>query len=871
MDFSIHIIYYFYRILFSFNMQTKNNDPVWKRVLVRSEVPKQLEPLRTLAQNLWWSWNYRAIELFDSIDPALWERSQHNPVSLLESLSFEQYQALISNKAFMAEMKAVLDEFNAYMNTPKVAKTPKVAYFCMEYGLHSVIKLYSGGLGVLAGDYLKEASDCNSDLVAVGLLYRYGYFKQTLSPYGEQVANYKPQKFSYLPVLPVKDAEGNWIKINIPLPGRTLYAKVWKIDVGRVPLYLLDTDLEENQEGDRSISHQLYGGDWENRLKQELLLGIGGVKALDALGVKPEICHMNEGHAAFTGLERVKKLVQESGLSFHQAVEVVKSSSLFTTHTPVPAGHDAFNEDLLKSYLYNYSEVFQISWDKFMALGRINEYAHDELFSMSHLAARLSQEINGVSRIHGRVSREMLQPLWPGFEEDELHVDYVTNGVHYYTWTSIAFQKLYEKHFGKTFHHDQSNPKHWEKIHKVPAADLWETRLQLKRRLINSVSKKMQRDLQLRQESPGKIINVVNNLNENALIIGFARRFATYKRAHLLFSNLDRLSKIVNNEARPVQFLFAGKAHPADQGGQALIKRIIEVSQMPEFAGKVFFLENYDMALARRLVHGVDVWLNTPTRPLEASGTSGMKATMNGVLNLSVLDGWWAEGYIPEGGWALPEEETYSNKDFQDELDAETLYNIIEGQVIPDYFVRDEAGMPQAWISRMKHTIAGIAPHFTMKRMLDEYYSKFYNKLQTRGNLIGGKGHENAKKLADWKAKVYFNWDNIQVLAIDTFDTFNNALQLGQNFHGKITLELNHLSKDDVSLEVIVAEKVGDEEKHVIVHREEVKPAKVAGSRVMYELNLPMNRSGVFDYGFRITPSNKLLPYRHDFNLVRWI
>jgi alpha-glucan phosphorylase-like protein len=580
---------------------------------------------------------------------------------------------------------------------------------------------------------------------------------------------------------------------------------------------------------------------------------------------------MNEGHAAFTGLERVKKLVQESGLSFHQAVEVVKSSSLFTTHTPVPAGHDAFNEDLLKSYLYNYSEIFQISWDKFMALGRIHEYAHEELFSMSHLAARLSQEINGVSRIHGRVSREMLQPLWPGFEEDELHVDYVTNGVHYYTWTSISFQKLYEKHFGKTFHHDQSNPKHWEKIHKVPAADLWETRLQLKRRLIDSVSKKMQRDLQLRQESPGKIMNVVNSLNENALIIGFARRFATYKRAHLLFSNLDRLSKIVSNEARPVQFLFAGKAHPADQGGQALIKRIIEVSQMPEFAGKIFFLENYDMALARRLVHGVDVWLNTPTRPLEASGTSGMKATMNGVLNLSVLDGWWAEGYTPEGGWALPEEETYSNKDFQDELDAETLYNIIESQVIPDYFVRDEAGMPQAWISRMKHTIAGIAPHFTMKRMLDEYYSKFYNKLQTRGNLMSGKGFENAKKLADWKAKVYFNWDNIQVLAIDTFDTFNNALQLGQNFNGKITLELNHLSKDDVSLEVIVAEKVGEEEKHVIVHREEVKPSKVAGSRVMYELNLPMNRSGVFDYGFRITPSNKLLPYRHDFNVVRWI
>ena len=852
-------------------MQTKNNDPVWKRVLVRSEVPKQLEPLRKLAQNLWWSWTYSAIELFESIDPLLWERSQHNPVSLLESLGFEDYQRLIADKAFMARMNAVLADFDAYMKTPKATKAPKVAYFCMEYGLHSVIKLYSGGLGVLAGDYLKEASDCNSDMVAIGLLYRYGYFKQSLSPHGDQVANYKPQKFSYLPVLPVKDQAGTWVKINIPLPGRTLHAKVWKIDVGRIPLYLLDTDLEENQEGDRSISHQLYGGDWENRLKQEILLGIGGVKMLDALQIEPEICHMNEGHAAFTGLERVKKLVQEDGLSFHQAVEVVKSSSLFTTHTPVPAGHDAFNEELLKTYLYNYSEIFQISWDKFMALGRINEYAHDELFSMSHLAARLSQEINGVSRIHGRVSREMLQPLWPGFEEDELHVDYVTNGVHYFTWTSIVFQKLYEKHFGKSFLSDQSNTKHWEKIHKVDAKELWDARQQLKRRLIDSVGKKMHRDLTLRQESPGKMLNVVNSLNQDALIIGFARRFATYKRAHLLFSNLDRLSQLVNNEERPVQFLFAGKAHPADQGGQALIKRIIEVSQMPEFSGKVFFLENYDMALARRLVHGVDVWLNTPTRPLEASGTSGMKATMNGVLNLSVLDGWWAEGYIPEGGWALPEEQTYENIDFQDELDAETLYNIIETQVIPDFFTKDENGLPQHWIARIRHTIAGIAPHFTMKRMLDEYYGKFYNKLQKRGAEISAKQYDKAKALADWKAKVYFNWDGIQVLALDTSDTFNNALQLGENFNGKITLELNNLSKDDIQLEVVIAEKRGNNEKHHIVHREEIQPTKAVGTRVMYDLKLPMNRSGVFDYGFRITPKSKLLAYRHDFNLVRWI
>ncbi len=852
-------------------MHPKNNDPVWKRVLVRSEVPKQLEPLQTLSRNIWWSWNYEAMDLFESIDPDLWEKSQHNPVSMLEMLSFEKFQALVSDKDFNARLKKVYATFDAYMKAPKAAKTPKIAYFCMEYGLHSVIKLYSGGLGVLAGDYLKEASDCNHDMVGIGLLYRYGYFKQSLSYGGEQIANYKPQKFSYLPVLPVKNADGTWVMINLQLPGRTLHAKVWKIDVGRVPLYLLDTDLDENREEDRLISHQLYGGDWENRLKQEILLGIGGIKTLDALGIQPEVFHCNEGHAAFTGLERVKKYIQQEHLSYHQAIEVVKSTSLFTTHTPVPAGHDAFGEELLKTYLYNYSEIFQISWDKFMALGRIDEYRHDENFSMSHLAARMSQEVNGVSRIHGEVSREMLNPLWPGYAKDEIHVDYVTNGVHYYTWTSVAFQKLYDKYLGKGILDNQADAGRWKKIHEVPDAELWETRKQLKGRLFDSLSKKMTRDLTLRQETPGKIISTVNSFDENALTIGFARRFATYKRAHLLFKNLERLKQIVNIPGKPVQFVFAGKAHPADKGGQDLIKRIVEVSQMPEFAGKVFFVENYDMALARRLVHGVDVWLNTPTRPLEASGTSGMKATMNGVLNLSVLDGWWAEGYTPLSGWSLPEEKTYENVDFQDELDAETLYNIIESQVIPIYFDRDKAGLPIAWIKRIKYAISDIVPHFTMKRMIDEYFEKFYLKLQKRGQAFSAKQFALAKELSEWKARVYFNWDGIEVLSVDTFDSFNNALQLGETFNAKIVLDLKNLSKDEVAVELVLAEKVGEEEAHKVLLREEMKAVKADGSRILFESKIPMKNSGVFDYGFRISPKSKLLSYKHDLNLVRWI
>jgi alpha-glucan phosphorylase-like protein len=853
-------------------MQSKHNDPNWKRILVRSEVPAALKPLQEMAQNLWWSWNYSAIELFESIDPAQWSRYQHNPISLLGSLSMQQCKALADDSGFMKRMNEVYSAFRAYVDQRMPKNQPRIAYFCMEYGLHSVIKLYSGGLGVLAGDYLKEASDNHNDLVAVGLLYRFGYFKQSVSPSGEQLANYKPQKFSYLPVRPVYNEAGEWLRVTVPFPGRPLHARLWVIQVGRVPLYLLDTDLEENSEEDRSISHQLYGGDTENRVKQEMLLGIGGVKALDALKISPDIFHLNEGHAAFTGLERIKKLIQEDGLSYHQSIEVVRASSLFTTHTPVPAGHDAFHQDLLKGYLYNYSEIFQISWDKFLGLGRTDERRHEELFSMSHLAAHLSQEVNGVSRIHGRVSREMLQPLWPGFQEDELHVDYVTNGVHYGTWTAIPFLKLYEKTFGKKFLSDQSNPEHWKKIASVPDRALWDTRLVLKNRLIGSITRKMKRDLTLRQESPTRMLKASEALREDALLIGFARRFATYKRAALLFSNPERLSRLVNDPDRPVQFLFAGKAHPADKGGQELIRRIVEMARQPEFVGKIFFLENYDMSLARRLVQGVDLWLNTPTRPLEASGTSGMKAVMNGVLNLSVLDGWWAEGYTPEAGYALPEEATYTEPEFQNELDAETLYNILETQVIPDYFERNDEGLPPAWLNRIKSTISVVAPQFTMKRMLDDYHHKFYGKLFDRSRLFRKDGYQAARQLSDWKARMYFNWDQIEVLHLETFDTFNHSLQLGEPFTGKLTLDLHQLNPDDLCLELVVSEKQGDNDEHrVVVDRVEIAPTKRDGSRVLYDVQVQMKRSGVFDYGFRLTPRHPLMAYRNEFNLVRWL
>jgi alpha-glucan phosphorylase-like protein len=564
----------------------------------------------------------------------------------------------------------------------------------MEYGLHSSVKLYSGGLGILAGDYLKEASDTNTDLIGVGLLYRYGYFTQQLSYNGEQIAQYEAQRFSYLPAQPVKDEAGNWIHINIPLPGRLLYAKVWCMSVGRIKLYLLDTDITENNEEDRKVTAQLYGGDWEMRLKQEMLLGIGGVRMLDALNIHPNLYHLNEGHAAFSTLERLHRNILTRNLVFDEALEVVRGSSLFTTHTPVPAGHDAFSEDLLRAYLSNYDNDLNISWQQFMGLGRLNEWDTNEKFSMSHLAARTCQEINGVSEIHGRVSRQMFNELWQGYNAEELHIDYVTNGVHYPTWIASEWHNLFTQTFGDDFLNDQSNKNHWRKIHHVADEVLWQIRTHRKRILMDYVRQQLAKELTIRQRNPREIVARTQAITDNALVIGFARRFATYKRAQLLFYNPDRLAKIVNNAQQPIVFVFAGKAHPADKAGQDLIQKVVEMSEKPEFLGKVIFLENYDMQLARLLVQGVDVWLNTPTRPLEASGTSGMKATLNGVLNFSVLDGWWAEGYRPDAGWALKEERTYQYQEHQNQLDSETIYGILENEMVPLFYQRNADGLP---------------------------------------------------------------------------------------------------------------------------------------------------------------------------------
>ena len=847
----------------------KTSHPEWRKILVRHTFPEALNGLLTLSRNLYWCWNSEATNLFRMIDPERWEYSDQNPIALLESLTFSQLQALVKSTDFMSKLKEVMDHFDAYMTKAAERKGPKIAYFSMEFGLHESVQIYSGGLGVLAGDYLKEASDSNADMIGIGLLYRYGYFKQTLSPYGEQVPQYNPQKFTHLPIKPVRNAKGEWAMVSVSLPGRILRAKVWQLDVGRIPLYLLDADIEENSEADRFVTHQLYGGDLENRFKQELLLGVGGIRLLEAIGIEPDLYHCNEGHAAFIGIERLRNFVQNQQLSFLQAIELVRASTLFTTHTPVPAGHDAFTEDMLRTYIPHYAVRLNISWNTFMNLGRYVENSNDQKFSMSVLAAKLSQEMNGVSRIHGRVSRQMFKNMYNGFYENEIHIGYVTNGVHLPTWANAKWKKLYLQEFGAAYLQDQSNPDFWKKIHNVPDERIWQIREELRNELVSDIKKRLSDSMGTSSENPKQVIQVMESLDPKALTIGFARRFATYKRAHLLFSNIERLAQILGNTETPVQFVFAGKAHPADKAGADLIKRIVEVSRMPQFVSKILFLENYNMAMARKLVQGVDIWLNTPTRPLEASGTSGEKAVMNGVVNFSVLDGWWAEGYREDAGWALKEENTYENQQFQDELDAETIYTILEDEIIPTFYDRDSDGVPHGWVKYVKNTISGIAPHFTMKRQLDDYFEKYYYKLAKRSALLKEDDNAAMRTLASWKFRMIRNWDGIEVMDVIFPNSTTEELNLGDMFRAELILSLGDIAPDDVMIEMVSGQKVNDQ----MIEPQSIRElhlTKVDGNLAHFVIEIETALAGVFDFAFRITPKNDLLPHRMDFNLVKW-
>ena len=850
--------------------QTEIINPSWRTVLVTRHLPEKLSFLERLSKNLWWCWNESAKDLFKAIDREVWHKSNHNPLVVLDTVSIKRFQQLSEDESFLAMMDEVRNEFDTYMAAKAERTDPSVGYFCMEYGLDTSLKIYSGGLGILAGDYLKESSDMNVNLTAVGLLYRYGYFTQVMSGQGYQVASYDAQDFMKIPASPVLDEDGNWVTTSVAFPGRNITARLWKVEVGRTDLYLMDTDYEANIPEDREVTYHLYGGSWENRLKQELLLGVGGIRALRKIGINPQVYHCNEGHAAFIGLERLRELIQGENLDFREALEVVRASSLFTTHTPVPAGHDAFEEGLLRKYIGHYPQRLKIDWETMMSLGKDNPLDPHEKFSMSNLAANISQNVNGVSMLHGKVSQDIFAHMYPAYLPEELFVSYVTNGVHYPTWTAPEWKPVHERVFGpqfKTHHYDK---KCFDGIYKISDEEVWNVKRTLKKKLIAFIRERLRDKTISNHYSPSELVTIMDTLRDDVLTIGFARRFATYKRATLLFTDLDRLDQIVNNPSKPVQFLFAGKAHPADKAGQDLIKRIVDISKDPRFIGKIVFLPGYDITLAKRMVQGVDVWMNNPTRPQEASGTSGEKAAMNGTMHFSVLDGWWVEGYKKDAGWALPLEQVYDDNNYQNELDAATEYTILENDIVPAYYNVDRTTQRSGeWIGYIKNTIATVASNFTTNRMLTDYMDQYYVPQSRRAVAMKADDYKMAREIAAWKKHVRREWSDIQFIS-RTETQASYDLTLNKPFHTELVITLGDLRPEEVGVEVIFAQT----DAHGKFHISEVKECsfeELPDGNYKYSVDMLPEKTGAYSVGCRVFAKNPLMPHRQDFECVKWL
>lgn len=703
---------------------------------LRTELPKlppRISRLNRLAYNLWWSWNPEARRLYTTIDPELWEYVYHNPVKFLRQVDPMRLERVASDQVFLTRYRQVMAAFNAYVKpehtwfegTYPDLVDHTIAYFSAEFGLHESLPIYSGGLGVLSGDHCKAASDLGLPLVGVGFLYPQGYFRQQITSWGDQKAIYEKLSFLDVPAQPALDDSGEHIVVEVELPGRQVYATVWQIQVGRVTLFLLDTNVHPNAPEDRTLAARLYGGDGEVRISQEIMLGIGGVRALRALGIKPTVWHMNEGHSAFMALEQIRTRVQDEGLSFDAAREAVTARNVFTTHTPVPAGHDAFTFDLVEKYFGNYWPQMGLDRNGFMALG-YHELPRGARFSMTVLALKLSGHYNAVSELHGRVSRKMWHVLWPDRPVEDMPITPITNGVHTKTWLSPELARLFDTYFDEDWEERLDEPATWDAVEKIPDAELWRIHRQRKQMMINYLRQRIRRQRERNHASIDEVADAESLLDPDALTVGFARRFATYKRATLIFHDLERIQRILNQAGRPVQIIFAGKAHPADDPGKVLIKHIVELSKHPGFKERIVFIEDYDINVARYLVRGVDLWLNNPRRPLEASGTSGQKAALNGVPNFSVLDGWWPEAYNGENGWAIGDEGEYANQEEQDAADAESLYHTLETAIVPLFYDRDADGIPHGWLRVVKASIRTCAPRFSTRRMVKEYVERMY-------------------------------------------------------------------------------------------------------------------------------------------------
>jgi len=838
-------------------------------------LPKQLLPLQEIAYNLWWCWNPNAIVLLRRLHPELWESSFYNPIQMLSQMSQEHIESILKDDAFLAEMERVYEQYQDYLSRKtwfeknvNVSNKILIGYFSAEFGLTECLRLYSGGLGVLSGDLLKAASDLGLPMVGVGLLYQQGYFFQYLNADGWQQESYPKNDFYNLPIKPDLDEKNSPVTISVDIGGHSVVAQIWKIIVGRIPLYLLDTNIEANQPDDRLITARLYGGDEEMRIRQEVLLGIGGVRALRALGIYPNVTHMNEGHSAFLALERIFNLMEEHKLPFAVAREVVTATNVFTTHTPVPAGNDIFNPDLIERYLSPYRKLLGLSREELLGFGRQDPFNHSEFFCMTVLAIKMAAYYNGVSQLHGQVSRKMWQPIWPEVSLNEIPIDAITNGVHPRTWISREMVGLFDRYLSPKWESDPADPKIWNRVTDIPDAELWRTHERRRERLVAFARRKLKAQLLGRGAPKSEISRADEVLDPEVLTIGFARRFATYKRALLLFRDPERLFKILTSKERPVQILIAGKAHPRDNAGKDIIKQIVNIARRPEFRRNVVFLENYNMNIGRYMVQGVDIWLNNPRRPNEASGTSGMKVCFNGGLNLSILDGWWDEAYQPGNGWAIGRGEEYEDYEYQDEVESQALYKILEEEVVPLFYDRGPDQLPRGWIKIMKNSMQQHCPRFNIHRMVTDYGHKFYLKANQKWNELTANDYQASHELSRWRTAIQHAWTNLKIIDIKT--DISREFLVGQNIPVTATVQLGVLRPEDISVEIYY----GDMNSNGSIKAGQVVQMQPTGTVkngiCSYYGEIPCEVSGHFGLAVRILPYNPNLAQKLIPGLILW-
>ena len=851
---------------------------IFNKITVNPQLPKRIGKLSEIANNLWWSWNTEFLRLFKMIDRDLWETCEKNPVKFLKQVSQDRLEAVATNQEFLKEYDRLAKEFDDYVtskNTWFSNKYPEnkkdlIAYFSAEYGLDQTIPIYSGGLGILSGDHLKSASDLGIPLVAVGLLYKNGYFHQKINGYGDQETEYNNIDLSNLPINPVKDENGDELKIYVKFEKRKIYLKVWQINVGRIKLYLLDSDIDENKPEDREVTLKLYGGDQEMRIKQEIILGMGGTNLLTrALGLNPTVYHMNEGHSAFLILELIKNIIKEKKVSFEVAKDIASSKTVFTTHTPVPAGNDIFPIALVEKYFKEFWPRLGLEREEFLKLGMKPCTDLEPGFNMGILALKVAGKKNGVSKLHGAVSRELFGDVWPEIAANESPITYVTNGIHTCSWLAPSLKELYNKYLIPYWQDNIYKDEVWENINNIPNQELWEIHQKRKQKLLEIVKESTTNRLRRSGYSYEEINDITSKLNPNALTIGFARRFATYKRATLIFRDLERITQILNNAERPVQLIFAGKAHPADKEGQDLIKRIHEISMMPQFKGKIFLLENYNIAMSRYLVSGVDVWLNNPRRPMEASGTSGQKASVNGVINFSVLDGWWAEGYNQENGWTIGTNAEFTSYEEQDDADSQSMYRTLEEKIIPTYYDKDENGISEKWMRIMKNSITSTGGKYSTSRMLVDYTNNLYMPLCN----LTKKYYENIDNVAEfnlWKKNLYINWKDIKITQKNNLN--NITMDAGNNIEVKCEVKLPNISVDNIEAQCYYG-KILD---NGIVENVSIIPMKLTSKDeenkiYEYTTKIELRTGGNYGYTFRVMPKHEMLLDSENLNLVKWI